>query len=64
MVYRDSRHRKEEYWKLKCAVARCHPLSDNFIYIFAKRIFSDFLVHEEIFGIVKLFDLDRLCFLE
>lgn len=55
---------KEEYEKLERAVARCHRLSDSFIYIFAKRRFSDFLVHEASFGIVKLFNLDRLRFRE
>lgn len=55
---------KEEYEKLERAVARCHPLSDSYIYIFAKRRFSDFLVHEASFGIVKLFNLDRLRFRE
>ncbi len=55
---------KEEYEKLERAVARCHPLSDSFIYIFAKRRFSDFLVHEATFGIVKLFNLDRLRYRE
>ena len=55
---------KEEYEKLECAVARCHKLSDSYIYIFAKRRFSDFLVHEASFGIVKLFSLDRLRYRE
>lgn len=55
---------KEEYEKLERAVAHCHPLSDSYIYIFAKRRFSDFLVHEASFGIVKLFNLDRLRFRE
>lgn len=55
---------KEEYEKLERAATRCHPLSDSFIYIFAKRRFSDFLVHEASFGIVKLFNLERLRFRE
>lgn len=53
---------REEYDKLECAVMRCHTFSDSHIYIFAKRRFSDSLVHEASFGIVKLFHLDRLRF--
>lgn len=53
---------REEYDKLERAVMRCHTLSDSNIYIFAKRRFSDSLVHEASFGIVKLFHLDRLRF--
>lgn len=55
---------KEEYGKIERAVTHCYPLSDSYIYIFAKRRFSDFLVHEASFGIVKLFNLDRLRFRE
>lgn len=55
---------KEEYEKIERAAAHCHPLSDSYIYIFAKRRFSDFLVHEASFGIVKLFNLERLRFRE
>ena len=53
---------KDEYEKLERAAVRCHPLSDSYIYIFAKRRFSDFLVHEASFGTAKLFNLDRLRF--
>lgn len=55
---------KEECEKMEHAAAHCHPLSDSYIYIFAKRRFSDSLVHEASFGIVKLFNLERLRFRE
>lgn len=51
---------KEEYEKLTAATASIHILYDSHIYIFAKRRFSDYLVHEASLGTLKLFNLDRL----
>lgn len=51
---------KEEYEKLTAAISSVHILYDSHIYIFAKRRFSDYLVHEASLGTLKLFNLDRL----
>ena len=55
---------KEEFEKIERAVMACHPFYDSQIYLFAKRRFSDYLVHEASNGIVKLFNLERLRFVE
>ena len=55
---------KEEFEVLEKAVMACHPYYDSQIYLFAKRRFSDYLVHEASNGIVKLFNLERLRFVE
>jgi len=47
---------------LERAVNLVHPYVDSKIYLFSKRRFSDALIKEATFGVVKLFTIDRLRF--
>ena len=48
--------------ELERAVNLLHPYVDSKIYLFSKRRFSDALIKEATFGVVKLFTVDRLRF--
>ena len=53
---------RPQFDELERAVNLFHPYADSQIYLFSKRRFSDALIREAIFGVVKLFTVDRLRF--
>ncbi|MEG1205884.1 MAG: hypothetical protein RSD08_03405 [Oscillospiraceae bacterium] len=53
---------RAELDELERAVALCHPYMDSYVYLFSKRRFSDYAVHQASLGTIKLFPVERLRF--